>query len=395
MFSMPMPDPRILNALLDYYYTVKEQKKTATAYGVLLRVGQAVGVVADHAQERKPKTGDFKSKIKSAQTVQEWINIAFDCGRDAREAQAQRGWKPDCDYAKVMHAMRSYIMDTLLSDSKHRAYVQKAIEARWVEVKGDQSSGKIGLEEEYLQESEKSYIPEPQEKALKDKLYELADLGHLRSCIKASKYGFFDLEFYTKDDFANLGYKDELCPSIPKCYQRAYYVVYYLEEGMKAKTKELNTDGKELHFTKYVKYLQTHQTSTTNIIADELVQNTDNDDDEGHDFPSRESKPQAVHSLRQKSNPSVVRQPQSGSSDEASVSTLDPPPVRKHLSTPPKPAQTFFDDGRLYPARPSAVSAPQLFSRESEEKDEIEEKDRQTEELPRSSSPSLRRSGEQ
>lgn len=416
---MPMPDPRILNALLDYYYTVKDEKKTATAYGVLLRAGQAVGLVADHAQERKPKTGDFKSKIKSAQTIQEWINIAFDCGREAREAQAQRGWKPDCDYAKVMHAMRSCIIDTLTSDPKHRVYVQKAIEERLLEVTGDPSNGKPGLEEAYLRESEKSYIPEPQEKALKDKLYELSDLGHLRSCIKSSKYGFFELEFYTKDNFANLGYKDELCPSIPKCYQRAYYVVFYLEEGMKTKTKELTKNGKELNFTKYIKYLQSHQPSTTNIIADELVQITDNDDDdgEGHDFPSRDTKPQAAQPTRPKTNPSAIRQPpqppqpnetdettvdslpppppkkkpnplavllpQPGDNEPPVVNTIDPPPIRKHQSTPPKTSPTFFDDdGRLYPQRP-AVSAPQLASQAMESEEKAEKPD------ARSDSPSL------
>jgi len=273
---MPMPNPRLLDALLDYYSNVKETKKNTTLFGAALNVGQTIGLVSDYAKEREPKTADLKSMIKSAKSVDNWIDIALLCGMEARAAQRQRTWKTtDCDYAKVMHACRSYIIDTLTRDQKLEALLRTDINQR--------EHSLAQLSAIYYQEAQKNYIPKLQKEQYYIRLIELADLGHLPSAIKASQYkDCLDLEMYTEDNFAKLAYKEGLCPSVAKCYQSTYYVIYYLEEGLKIKTRDLTANKTEMHFTTYIKYLNSHKTDTPDALAAELIQN---DEVEARDFP--------------------------------------------------------------------------------------------------------------
>lgn len=353
---MPMPDPKILSAFLEHYFAVKKDRKTDSMYGVFLSVGQSIGAIANHAEERKPKTEDIIKKITDAKSAEAWIEIALECGIEARAGQAAKTWPGDSDYAKAMHAIRSYIIHTLNADPILRKTLQAAIHKRLLELNGDPSitnpddPKKLGLREAFYRNFSKGYATTTSKKAYGDKLIELADLGEIRSCSEATVCSFVNLSLYDPKQFETLKYKVKLNINLPVCYQPIYHIVYYLEEGMKANTKKLpgNKGEIEMHFSTYVTYLQTHSPTEQDVIDAEIFENIA----EGHDF---DDEPAAIQPIAP-----PPRQPKQASRRPASPSRAAPSTAPTLFTRP-----GFQDDGATWPQR--TAPAPQPSEDKAEE----------------------------
>ncbi len=418
---MPMPNPLVLIAFLDAYPKVK-QKQTEDSYlaSATAAIYSAASFITDPEMAKQRKLADdfYRAKIPTAKSsVTEWLNIAIKLGEDARIEQYRKRSPGDSDLALIYHTMRSYIISCIRNDENARAQYDAEVRFHLTELNDGikppipGASARPSLRRAYKTEFDQDVDCKSSIGAMVEKMWKLADLGYNEI--------FDELTLINPDKIAieknrltfalptakEMGDLKNGKKNIPLCYQEDFYHLHYLNTISKLYPvpDELKTEwGIALDKKEYLwfgEFVEQFESSTETVRGDKLARDTASRRDRrtraatdarsvsttrsSHvSHPTKEVKETATPSPR----PSQMNE-----SEDSVASTIDPPPVKKHQSTPPKaPSLAFFsDDGQLYPAKRPPASAPQLMPRE----EDIEEKDEKQHEP--SSSPSLGRSGEQ
>lgn len=109
---MPLPNSKVLIALLEEYKKNRSEKWVAPIEGTVSNFAKSVFGL-DIPGDRRSQCQRLEHRFAEANNVEDWINVLDEIGRAIKEAEGQLYWSRESLFAETLHAIRSYIVALL------------------------------------------------------------------------------------------------------------------------------------------------------------------------------------------------------------------------------------------------------------------------------------------